>query len=58
MLIIYFQLLTVATVPNCSMHSYGSFKNVNFFHTFGSRKFLFKVAVGFCQSKVWKPLSS
>lgn len=29
-LIIYFHLLAVATVPNCSMHSYGSLKHVNF----------------------------
>jgi hypothetical protein len=50
-LITYFNLVAVATVPNCPMHSYESFKNVNFFHRFGSRKFLFKVAVGFRQSR-------
>lgn len=50
-LIIYFHLVAVATVPNSSMHSYESFKHANFFHRFGSRKFLFKVAVGFHQSR-------
>jgi len=47
-LITYFHLLAVATVPNCSMHSYESFKHVNYFHRFGSRTILFKVSVGFC----------